>query len=355
MALSDQTVRRIWKVLAAILVVIALLYSSYIFFDVLIMLTISILIALILNPLVMLFEKNGVSRVASVFIAFGIATVVIVGGFMLLIPKIAAQMNTIASTVNQEDITLFIEKLEEDLKSFLPLTESTDLADKLSAFISEILFSSFDNISNIISNIISIVALIVIVPFMTFFLLKDSNSIFKGIINVMPNKYFEVSYYVLNQISEQLGRFVRGWLLDALFVGGSAAIGLAILGIDNSLVIGLIAGIGHLIPYFGPIIGGLPAVIISVIQFGDFSKFPSIVIMLVIIYTIDNGYVQPNIFSKSTDIHPLWIIILILIGSQLLGIFGMLLAVPVATVVKTAVKEIYFGFKNYSIIRAGMV
>ena len=95
----------------------------------------------------------------------------------------------------------------------------------------------------------------------------------------------------------------------------------------NSVTIGLIAGLGHLIPYFGPVIGGLPAILISIIQFGDFSKLPSILIMFLIVYTVDNGYIQPNVFSKSTDIHPLMIIILILIGSQVMGIFGMLLAV----------------------------
>jgi predicted PurR-regulated permease PerM len=87
------------------------------------------------------------------------------------------------------------------------------------------------------------------------------------------------------------------------------------------------------------------------IQFGDFSMLPSITIMFAIIYTFDNGYLQPNVFSKSTDLHPLTIIILILIGSQLLGVIGMLLAVPLATVIKTASREIYFGFKKYKISR----
>jgi predicted PurR-regulated permease PerM len=73
--------------------------------------------------------------------------------------------------------------------------------------------------------------------------------------------------------------------------------------------------------------------------------------MFAVIYSFDNGFIQPNIIAKSTDMHPLIIIILILIGSETLGVLGMLLAVPVATVIKTAVKEIYFGYKNYKIIR----
>ena len=167
----------------------------------------------------------------------------------------------------------------------------------------------------------------------------------------MPNKYFEVSYSVIRKISIQLGRFVRGWIFDAFMVGLLSGIGLAILGIDNAASIGLIAGIGHLIPYFGPILGGIPAIIISVIQFGNFSMLPKILLMFCCIYLLDNGFIQPNVFSKSTDIHPLMIIFLIIIGSQTMGILGMLLAVPAATVIKTAAREIYLGYKNYKIIR----
>jgi len=78
---------------------------------------------------------------------------------------------------------------------------------------------------------------------------------------------------------------------------------------------------------------------------------PKIVLMFALIYIFDNGYIQPKVFSKSTDMHPLIIIILVLIGGKLLGVFGMLLAVPAATVIKTAAKEIYYGYKNYKIIR----
>ena len=73
--------------------------------------------------------------------------------------------------------------------------------------------------------------------------------------------------------------------------------------------------------------------------------------MFLLIYAFDNGFIQPNVFSKSTDFHPLIIIILIIAGEQLLGIFGMLIAVPTATVIRTAAKEIYSGFKNYKIIK----
>ena len=121
--------------------------------------------------------------------------------------------------------------------------------------------------------------------------------------------------------------------------------------VPNALPLGVIAGLGHLIPYFGPVIGGIPAIIVSIVQYGDLSQVPLILLIVLITYTFDNGFVQPSVFGKSVDMHPIVIILLIISGGILFGLMGMLLAVPVATVIKTLSKEIYFALKNYKIAK----
>ena len=350
---TTEISKKITQVSLIILAVLAVIYLSFLFFDIILMLSISLLIAMIFNPLVKLLESKNINRLTSVLIVYALNGIVIFFALSILIPKVVAQMNTISIALSKENLNNLLNQVESVAKTYIPFVDSTNLAGKMSNFLSSLFIDSINNFSNIVSSIISILAIAVIVPFMTFFILKDNSAIIKGLINIMPNRYFEVSYWVIWKIREQLGRFVRGWILDAFFVGLMSAIGLSILGIQNSITIGFIAGVGHLIPYFGPIIGGIPAIIISLIQFGDLSMLPSIIILFLIIYMLDNGFVQPKVFSKSTDMHPLFIIILILIGSQLLGVFGMLLAVPVATVIKTAAREIYYGYKNYKIIKLG--
>lgn len=333
----------------SIILVILLLF--YVFLDIFILLAISTLIALIFNPVVTNLEKIGIKRTIGTILVF-----ILVSGFLslaisFLLPKLINQFEVIYNNLNQDKISTFLNQLQKLIKKYIPFSKNLDLNKYVLEFFTNLFSNVFNNISQILTGIFSIIAALVIIPFMTFFILKDTKRIHKGIVNLMPNRYFEMSYLVLGKIGEQLGRFVRGWILDATFVGVSVAIALSILGVQNSVSIGFIAGLGHLVPYFGPLIGGLPAIIISIIQFGDFTMLPSITLTFLIIYTFDNGFVQPNIFSKSTDMHPLVIIILIIIGNQLLSVFGMLLAVPVATVIKTAAFEIYHGFKKFQITR----
>jgi len=351
MQFGDTASKKTYKIALIAVFAAITFYLSYLFFNVLVMLSISVLIAMIFNPVVTFLEKKGLSRWIASIAVFAAGAVLLVSLLSFLIPKITGQLDTISKTISQENINTVIKDIETNIRPYVPFVKKGEIGNQLRTFLTNQFSQSVSHLNDILSSIISILAISIIVPFMTFFLLKDNKRIVRGVVNVMPNKYFEMSYWVLKQISSQLGKFVRGWIFDAFIVGALSSIGLTILGIDNAISIGMIAGIGHLIPYFGPVIGGIPAIIISLIQFGNFSMLPSILIMFVIIYAIDNGFIQPNIYSKSTDLHPLAIIVLIIIGSQLMGIAGMLLAVPVATVVKTAAKEIYLGYKNYKVIK----
>jgi len=339
---------RLFGIIGIVLLITMLV--AYIYIDVLVLLAISILISMIFNPIVDFFEKRRVPRIIAVLSIFTLTGIFLFSLVSILLPKLVNQFEAIANSINNESIKLSLTQFEQSIKARFPFLSAVNLTERISNLFNSAILSWINNLSSIVQGVFTFLAVIVIIPFVTFFIMKDNQALLNGLIKLVPNKYFEVSYNVLTKISIQLSRYVRGWILDAAIVGILAGVGLALLGINNSISIGFIAGAGHLIPYFGPIIGGLPAIIITIIQFGDLSMLPSVLILFTVIYTFDNGFIQPNIISKSTDMHPLVIILLILAGSKTLGIIGMLLAVPIATIIKTAVKEIYFGYKNYKII-----
>lgn len=331
--------------------VILLFYFSFLLINVLVLIAIAILLGFIFAPFVRLLEGKGFTRTISTLIVFAVFGFLLYLGLSFVIPKLFYQMNQVIALLEDFSLNEELNVLEKKILSVFPLFRKGELSLKVQGIISTSFNDAINHITQYVSGIVSVAAFLVIVPFITFYLLKDSAVIQKGLIHIVPNKYFEMSYWILKRVSLQLGRFVRGWIFDAMFVGAAIGFGFYFIGLPNALPLGVIAGIGHLIPYFGPVIGGVPAIILSIIQTGDLSQVPLIMTIVALTYTLDNGFVQPYVFSKSVDMHPIIIILLIIIGSELFGLIGMLLAVPTATVVKTAATEIYFAYKNYSIAK----
>lgn len=339
------------RLLLLLAMLIAGVYLFYTLIDIFLILAISFLLAFIFAPFLHMIEQKGINRLVSTLLVFAAFGFLVYLGLSFVIPKLIFQMDQLVESLVGFSLNEELKSIEAGIHHYLPLFEPGEFANRVEYFISSQLVSSFENIASLVSSVVSVVAVLVIVPFITFFLLKDSAKIQRAVIQIVPNKYFEMSYWILKRISLQLGRFVRAWIFDATFVGVCIGFGFYLIGLPNALPLGVIAGLGHLIPYLGPVIGGVPAIIISLIQYGDFSQTPLIFLIVMLTYAFDNGFVQPYVFAKSVDIHPILIILLIIAGGQLFGLFGMLLAVPVTSVVKTFVKEIYFAFKNYKIAR----
>ncbi len=349
--MSETNLKKFSRTLLIIVLITILSYLAFIVLDIFIILAISILLALILAPFVHQLEQQGMNRTLSTLLVFAGFFTIIYLALSVVIPKLVYQMDQLITSLKGFSINEELKILEAKILRTFPFFAKGEISSRIQKFVSSQVTNTLSHFYDYISGIVSIVAVLVIVPFISFFLLKDSNKIKREIIHLAPNKFFEPAYWIMKRITLQLGRFVRGWIFDATFVGVVLGFGFWFIGIPNALPLGVIAGIGHLIPYFGPVVGAVPAAIISIIYTGDLSQIPLIILLVTITYTIDNGVVQPYVFSKSVNMHPIVIILLIIAGSQLFGLLGMLLAVPTATVIKTAVTEIYFAFKNYKLAK----
>lgn len=349
--MSESNYKHFTKFLLWISGIIILLYLFYLLTEILIVLALSILLAFIFAPFVSLLEGRGFNRLSATLIMFAVFGFIIYFSLSIIIPKFVFQMEQLIGSLEGFSFAEEMKLLEGTLLQYIPFLKSGDLTHRVELFITSQVTNIFDTISIVLSSLLSIVAVLVIVPFITFFILKDYRRIMQAMLQPVPNKYFEMAYYILKKVSLRLGLFVRAWIFDATFVGVMIGFGFYFIGVPNALPLGVIAGLGHLIPYFGPIIGGIPAIFVSIVQYGDLSQVPLIMLVVLITYSLDNGFVQPYVFGKSVDMHPIAIILLIISGGALFGLFGMLLAVPIATVIKTFLKEIYFAKKNYKIAR----
>jgi predicted PurR-regulated permease PerM len=326
----------------------------YIFAEVFVLLFISILIALIIDPVVSFLENRFVRRGVATTAAFSFIMLFLYLLFAIIVPQLVSQASELLKNLRLDSIKNEVKSVENFLRTVVPVLKENFLTSKWDRFLNQLsLEDALKELPGFVSGLFSFATVLVIVPFLTFFIVKDRKAIIKGLLSLLPNKYFEMSYWIAKKITMQMGRYVRGWLLDAAFVGIACGIAFSLLGVKNAVALGIIAGLGHLIPYFGPIIGGTPALLILLIQHqGNLTFLPFLLLAIGIIYVADNGIVQPYVFSKSVGMHPLTIILLIIAGGRLLGIPGMLFAVPVATIIKTAGYEIYYAYKNYKIARS---
>lgn len=348
---KEGTTKKILRIVLPFFTIAVIVYFILELINIIVLIAISILLAFILKPLVEYLEFLKIPRVYAALIAVISAVGLISFLIYYFVPIISAQFDNLLILFRDLRLQDLISKIERKLSNTFPFIRRGDISKHFSRIVQTGVENLLTDISNFIPKIFSIAAFTLVVPFITFFILKDSRNLKLGIINLLPNRYFEMAYEVLQKVTIELGKFVRGWIFDAMFVGITAMIGLSFIGINNFIMLGLLAGIGHLIPYLGPFIGIIPSVLVSYYQMGNFSLALPIVILFAIVYTIDNGFVQPMIYSKSLKIHPVVIILLILIGSELFGLLGLLLAVPVSNIIRVLATEIYRGYKAYQIVR----
>lgn len=318
-------------------VVFVLLFAMLHFFsEAIILCAIAFLFAFIFEPIISFLEKFKISR------AIGTTCVFLLVGFIIylilsyVIPVLSEQVASMQGLLDPKVIQQQIKLAESSLHKSFPFFEKGLIA----SLITDAVKNLSGHLPDYVSNIVGLIIIIVIFPFIAFFIMKDKNVLIKGVVVLFPQAYRDIIKDVINSVNAKMEKYVRGWLIDATFVGVSCGVGFHLIGIPYAPLLGIAAGLGHLIPYFGPVIGGLPALIISIIQRGDFSAAPWLIGLLFLIYILDNGFVQPFVLSKSTDIHPVIIILLIIAGEQFLGLPGMLLAVPIATAINTAVIEL---------------
>jgi putative permease len=330
-----------------ILLIPVLVTAAFIAFftEIFIALIFCLLFALVLNPLVDFIQGFGLNRSLSILIVYALIGIIFYSAFSLVAPSIIEQSESITSSYKEFRVSEKLKNTEKWIEKNVPYLKKGDVGKEIETSVK----ASFSKAEDIISGVVSTILFIIIIPFITFFILRDRQKLKKSVIGLVPNKYFEMTVNIVDKIEKQLAGYVRSWLLDAFILGVMSFIGLSIIGVNNAIIIGMIAGAGHLIPYAGPIVGGIPAILISVIQYGDFQMVLPIVLIFTIIYVLDSSLIQPYLFSKGAEMNPIVIIALILIGNQILGAFGALIAIPVATILKVGAKETISGFRNYKL------
>lgn len=299
---------------------------------------ISCVIAYLLYPIVKKIESYRVQTSLAILIIY----LFFFGGSGLLIyHSLPAMMNQLQEL--SEQLPDLIKMYEQfimsfyESTSFLPETIQ-EYIDHLFQTIEKRLEQVLKRTTNQVIHFFDVIVIVTVIPVLVFYLLKDYAMIKDYFKKISPKKYHRSLGGVIKAIDYSLGNYIRGQLIVCLFVGIASWIALEIIGIKYAVLLGFIMGLTNIIPYFGPLIGVTPALLIAATQS---SKYIFLVIVAAfIVQMIENNLLSPFIVGKSVNIHPIVIIFVLLLGGQLGGILGMIVAVPLFTMIRETLRTI---------------
>jgi len=326
---------------------------------------ISAVLALMGRPIVDLLGRIHIRKIRIPKSIRALLTVVIFWGilallFWIFIPLIAEEINKLSTLDPQQLLT----SLDEPIKRFETFMDRYQITGEKHFSIQEFLtkkaiaFFNMSFFSSIISSLASLLGNISVafasISFITFFFLRDEHLFAEGILMLVPNKHIKAFRHAMSSTRRLLMRYFVGICLQCSGVFTLLTIGQTIAGVGfrHSLLIALIAAIFNVIPYLGPFIGGAIGVLLGIathLEMDFYSQLVPLIIWMIIVFSlvqiIDNLIFQPLIFSNSVNAHPLEIFIVLLVAGSLAGVTGMILAIPVYTVIRVFAKEFFNKFK----------
>lgn len=323
---------------------------------------VGIVMAYILDPLVDMFEKlykkvrilkfknEKKYRSLSVFSCILLILVLLLLLMGIFIFSITKQISSIRIDEFVTIVTNYINSFSDSLKGIENKLAYYHIeSGALQQYITQFPAMVLEKISNFVNgltkdalNITSSLSNLVFGLIVAIYLLLEKE-VFLGYVDMISRALFSEkmrskfkSYWL--DFDNIFSGYIRGQLLDALFMSVVLSISLSVIGIKFGTLIGIMAGLCNLIPYFGPIVAFAGTIFFGVLN-GQFSKVLIAIVVLIIIQQIDGNVIGPRLMSSGVALKPVFVLIAVIIGSQIGGVYGMVLAVPVAALIKLFVKR----------------
>ena len=304
----------------------------------------------ITNPLVTLLEKKlKINRIFGIlitlFLLFGLVTV----GVIYLLPILINQLSSlINSTQNLYwEIQSFVNQLSKN-----PLFKSLNIQSTIQQLnlsyvdiLQNILNSVTNSLGSVVSAVINTLMILIMTPIFLVYFLMDGHKLLPMLERtVLKRDKLNISSLLTN-LNATVARYISGVSIDALLIGTLAYIGYSVIGLKYALVFAIFSALANLIPYVGPSIGLIPMLITYF--FTDPHKMLAALIYMLIIQQIDGNILYPRIVGSVMKVHPITIMVLLLLSSNIYGIMGMIVAIPTYSILKEIVKFLANLYDNH--------
>ncbi len=331
---------RIWRILLTVIIIAIIVYFRRLMLHIFTPVLLSIMFAYVVNPLIMIMEKR-IPRILALLILY----CMVISGFafimVYIIPIFFSEIKGLTKIIPE-----YLSHGRSIFERFQNTLESMGISDIFQKQLSDYIYSMekwvirFTNRVMAISGMaISKIGWIIIIPVMSYYFLKDREYFASQLLYFIPGKYRKNAKKIGTEIHTVLNQFLRGQLIISIVVGTFTSIGLMAVGIKYSLILGVFMGVFNVIPYFGPIMGAVPILMIAVLE--SKRNLLYALLIIVIVQQIESSFISPRIIGYSVGIHPIYVMLSVMAGGYLLGVFGMLIAVPFMLILKIIANALY--------------
>jgi predicted PurR-regulated permease PerM len=312
--------------------------------DVIYVLIGAVFFAYLIFPLVGRLRRR-MPLVAAIVIVYAIIALGLFGAAWFIVPRMVDEAKMLAVHYPQliESVDRFVNDPHDPVTARLPPFVRNEiarvpyqLADWVKAHTSE----TFGHVVTLVAGTFAVVATFVLIPMTTAYLLLDLDNLKRGLSSVVPDERWRATLRLLSDFDRVIGGFIRGQLLVALSVGALITVSLAILRVPYAFLLGLLAALGDLIPYVGAVLAFIPA-FVSAILAGGLGKAALVTVAFVAIFEAEGHFIAPNIVSRTVRLSPFAVLLALLIGAEVAGLIGALVAVPVAGVLRVIVLRVF--------------
>jgi predicted PurR-regulated permease PerM len=330
-----------WKIVAFILLIFKILAPFFI----------GIVIAWLLDPCVKFLNKRGINRVAGTCIVYVVMLVILYLAITSIFPVLLDQINEFIATLPSvfDEVIKWTNGFVDRFKdiSFIDVeTIKADLISSINSIVGSLTQDIPQTIVKFIRGMFSTLGVVALGLMIGFYLLFDFDNAGKVLLSLLPSRFRKDVISLFIDANDSIFNYIKGTLFTSLIIFILSAVIFTFTGLKAPLLFGLICGVTNIIPYVGPYLGAVPAVIVAFTQ-----GVPTgiiVIISLAVVQFIEGNLIHPLIMSKAMKLHPVTILIGLLLFGYFFGVLGMIIATPLIAVIKSVV--LFLGHK-YDIFR----
>lgn len=334
-----KNIRLIIIVLLAVAVIYLLTRNSVIK-ELIYLILVSFIIAYCLKPAyIMLIEKGFNKKLSAAFLIF-IFFIIICLCFVIIIPYIFKEGSSFKNAI--KGIQALVDKVNYNAALLKDNKSMQGIVSSIYEKVNAVLIGILNNVINALINIGEDLLSFAVIPIVAYYFLVDGDKINNKMLMLFPVKLRLVVKKISNDIDKILGRYIVSQFILCLLIGVMTFAILLLLHVDFPIILALLNACFNIIPYFGPVFGAIPAILIALMKSQTTAIYT--VIALYIIQQIEGDVIAPKITGESVNIHPLAVILLLIIGGKIGGLLGMVLAVPIAVIIKLIYEDLNYYF-----------